>query len=187
MSRNSPISLAFASLAALAFSHGCDDGTEGAQAGIECAQSDLIAQCPPGSDPQLSASAKTSCEAAGDLDLIKENGSVSGKCYGEGECVVLCQFQVPCRCGVESVTGEGIICVEPCGETETACGNDVCEGGESVDSCPRDCAAECEAGRERCFGDDRQVCDLNGRWDLLPCGEGRRCEEREGASQCVDR
>ena len=162
----------------------CDDGTEGAQVGIQCVQSDLIDQCPPGSDPNFSAEAKTSCEAAGDADLIKQNGSVSGKCYGEGECIVLCQFDEPCSCGVDTITDDGIVCTK-CTE-QAACGNDICEGGEDAASCPIDCGAVCVTDRQRCQGNDRETCNLAGRWEAVACGDGQQCQQNGDVSECVD-
>lgn len=165
---------------------GCgEEATQGSKVAEECVQSDLIAQCPPGSDPRLDAEAKTLCEGAGALSLIEQAGSISGKCYGEGSCQVLCQFAVPCDCGVESITDEGVICT-PCNDLP-GCGNGVCEGMETPDTCAVDCGPVCTPDRERCQGDDREICNAQGRWELVACGEGRQCEESEGTTSCTDR
>jgi hypothetical protein len=152
----------------------CDDtGTEGAQTGVECARSDLIAQCPPGSDPRLDASSSSQCEASGEADLIMQDGKVTGSCVGEGSCQVLCQFLVPCACGVDRITDEGVFCTD-CA-SGAACGNGACEATESADSCPADCGPVCQPDAARCNGDAREVCNLAGRWDSLACPDGETC------------
>ena len=61
---------------------GCgDDATRGARTAEECVQSDLIAQCPPGSDPRLDAEAKTLCEGAADADLIAWTAQLLDQLY----------------------------------------------------------------------------------------------------------
>jgi hypothetical protein len=151
----------------------CGDGTAATEAATACAQSTLIAQCPPGSDPRLDAEAISMCEASGDADFVQQNGSFTGKCEGEGECRVLCQFVVPCECGVDRVTEEGVFCTDCSGLA--ACGNGVCEAGESPTTCVEDCAAVCTQGRQRCNGDAREECNLQGRWELLACPSGETC------------
>ncbi len=163
----------------------CGDGTEGAQVGIECAKSDLIAQCPLNTSPRLDAAAKTSCEASAEGDLIQQNGEVSGKCFGEGTCVVLCEFQERCTCGVDTITNEGGVICTTCTD-QSACGNTICEGGEDIDSCPSDCGPVCQPGVEICQGDDRQSCNLAGRWEVFACGESQQCQEDGDTTQCVD-
>ncbi len=154
------------------------DSTEGSQAGVECARSDLISQCPPGSDPRLDAASTSMCAAAGEANLIEQNGEVTGSCEGEGTCQVLCQFAVPCECGVDRITEEGVFCTD-CTQG-SACGNDECEAGESAESCPSDCGAVCTSGQERCNGDAREVCNMAGRWDSLACPMGETCRPGDG-------
>ncbi len=163
---------------------GCgEDATQGARVAEECVQSDLIAQCPPGSDPRLDAEAKTMCEGSADADFITQSGSISGQCRGEGSCQVLCQFEVPCPCGVETITDEGIVCTQ-CTDLP-GCGDGTCEGMENPDNCAADCGPVCVPDRERCNGDNREICNVQGRWELVACGEGRRCDEAEGTTQCL--
>jgi hypothetical protein len=163
---------------------GCgDDATRGARTAEECVQSDLIDQCPPGSNPLFDAQAKTLCEGAADADLIAQNGSVSGQCRGEGTCKVLCQFQVPCECGVLTISEDELVCAD-CTDLP-GCGNGMCEGTENPDNCAIDCGAVCTPDRQRCNGDDREICSVQGRWERVACGEGRRCEEAEGTTQCI--
>lgn len=162
-------------------------GTESADSAEECASADLIAQCPPGSDPRLEASAVSKCEGSGSFStgsadpesdlglgagLPEISGHVEGVCEGSGECRVYCQFQVPCECGVDRITSEGIFCTD-CMET-AACGNRVCEGTETPESCPQDCAAVCSAGESRCNGAKRQVCE-GGHFTELDCAPDETC------------
>ncbi|MCK6574652.1 hypothetical protein L6V77_26560 [Myxococcota bacterium] len=166
---------AFVVAAVAGFAPGCQGpGEEAAGVGEACAESDLVAQCPPGSNPILGASATSMCEASASVDLLTESGSVSGRCFGEGTCRVVCQFASPCRCGVDAVTREGVFCT-PCDEA-AACGNGVCEGGETPVECPEDCSADCTPGEERCQGRDRESCDGTGHWALLACDAGTVCQ-----------
>lgn len=152
-------------------------GTDATQTAEECASSDLIAQCPPGSDPVLGAEATSECGGQASGSLVERSGSFSGQCQGTGNCQVLCQFAVPCECGVESVTDAGVICTQ-CTD-QAACGNNICEGGEDPESCPRDCGATCTVDDERCNGNDRQVCNQQGQWDTLACPDGTISAEAE--------
>lgn len=161
-----------------------EPSTEGTQVAEECVQSDLIAQCPNGTQARLDAQAKSDCEGAGELDLIEQNGSISGKCFGEGSCTVLCEFPEACDCGVESITGEGVICTA-CADL-AGCGNGTCEGNETPDNCAADCGPVCTPDRERCQGNDREICNVQGRWELVACGDGQRCSESDGTTSCVN-
>lgn len=159
-------------------------GEEGAAVGATCVESDLVAQCPPGSNPVLGAAAESSCTVDGELDLVNESGAVTGRCYGSGTCRVACRFSSPCPCGVDAVTREGVFCTD-CA-LASACGNGRCEGGESHLTCPDDCAADCTPGEERCQGKDREACSGAGRWMLLACSEGETCEPDRGQlTRCV--
>lgn len=168
----STIGLFFFIAALLFLSSGCS-GTEATEGAEECAQSDLIAQCPVGSNPRLDARATSQCEGKAQFDLIEENGEVTGSCSGTGDCVVVCDFVVPCNCGVETLTTETLQCVNPC----PACGDGVCEGGESATACPSDCGVVCNPGDARCNGDDRDVCSQNGTWETLACPSNQSCNE----------
>ncbi len=159
-------------------------GEEAAGVGEACAESDLISQCPPGSNPILGATAESMCSASASIDLTTESGSVSGRCFGQGTCRVVCQFSSPCLCGVDSVTQDGVFCTSCDGAA--ACGNGVCEGGETPADCPNDCAGDCTAGQERCQGLNRESCDGTGHWTLLACDAGQACQVGgDGLTSCV--
>ena len=164
----------------------CGDPVEaGTAAATACVESDLIAQCPPGSSPRLDAQSRAACEGSASLDLTAESGEVDGACMGEGDCQVLCQFEQPCPCGVATLTRDALVC-RACTE-QAACGNRICEGGESFDTCPIDCAGECEPGEERCNGDAREVCGADRAWDQLACPQAdETCDETDaGTTTCV--
>lgn len=163
-----------------------EDATSGTRVAEGCVESDLIAQCPTGSDPMLDAASKSACEGKANLDLLERNGSVSGQCVGEGTCQVLCQFAVPCDCGVATIAREGIVCVDCNGSA--ACGNGTCEAMENPDTCPRDCGAVCVSGRTRCSGDALEECNLQGQWEQVACGDGQVCRRvSSDEAACQDR
>ena len=170
---------------------GCSEQAAGAgtAAATECAQSDLIAQCPPNTVAKLDADASAICEAEGAIEVEVDStgggageGEVTNACAGEGSCRVVCELMVPCAHGVESISvTEGIICGQP----PAACGNGTCEAGETPDSCAIDCAAECVAGTSRCSGDQVQDCNLQGKWeDPRGCGSGTACISAADGDGC---
>ncbi len=169
---------------AVTFAASC--GTDSTQAAANCADSDLIAQCPPGSNPILTAEATSMCEGSAEFSsgetgdagagvpgtVTGPSGHVEGACRGTGDCKVYCQFQVPCECGVESISDRELKCRD-CLET-AACGNHVCEGTETPDNCPQDCNCLCEAGKQRCNGDALQICE-GCQWTDLACPSNQAC------------
>ena len=169
----------------LTFLTACDDtepGVTGGDAGA-CVTSDLIAQCPPGSSPLLGDQARSSCEAALGGVVQDAQGQATGQCFGVGSCRVVCQLAVPCRCGIERLDRDGVVCA-PC-EDAASCGNGVCEGGEDPQVCPIDCGAVCVAGERRCDGELLEECSLQGRFERLPCPQGEVCETTGDSAQCI--
>lgn len=165
---------------------GCDDAPPAdadASLGGACLQGDLVAQCPPGSNPLLGATAEGLC--AGGAELRNMQGHVTGRCYGEGACVVACQFAAACPCGVESITRDGVFCT-PCPDVNP-CGDGMCAAGENPQSCPQDCAGECVPMELRCQGDALESCNLRGRWEALACPRGEVCTHPEGGVPQCDR
>ncbi len=178
----------------------------------QCVAADLVGQCPVGSNPVLGAAASEGCDGKFDGQLVSTDASVTGQCAASGSCEFLCQFQIPCTCGVVSITKEEIICAEcpdqVCGDsrcegTERAgceadqsgcfacpedcggptCGDGDCTGNESPDNCPQDCARACDPGAKECLGTLARVCRADGaEWDAFNCADiGLVC----GGGECV--
>ncbi|MEZ4471884.1 MAG: WD40 repeat domain-containing protein [bacterium] len=160
----------------------CDGGEpSGGDDGGVCNAASLIAQCPAGSSPVIGAQAEASC--AGGEGLVQDaDGATSGQCVGPASCRALCQLAVPCRCGVQQVTADAIICA-PC-DGAAACGDGVCAGGEDPATCPVDCGARCEPDEVRCDGVVLEACSLQGRWERLPCPAGEVCVADGGQARC---
>ncbi len=166
----------------------------------ECVAADLIGQCPAGSNPVLGVQASEGCDGTFDGNYVEQSGSVSGQCNAAGSCEFLCQFTVPCTCGVATLTKEAIVCSEcpeqSCGDsrcegTERAacepnavgclacaedcagpsCGDGDCSGAESPANCPQDCAGACEPSDKSCLGTQTRVCRADGSgYDIFDCG-----------------
>lgn len=134
-----------------------------------CFSLDLAAQCPVGSNPRIVTAGCVEGATVTDAE-----GNTAGLCTREGECLFVCDFQNPCRCGIDRITRDGITCTD-CALT-AACGDAVCDRGENPDTCPEDCGAVCTADAERCAGNDRQVCDENTRWSTLACRVDQQCD-----------
>jgi len=163
---------------------GCGDaGTEGKETADACNESDLIAQCPPGSSPLFASLGESTCDGQVGIDLINPRGEVTGRCVGFGSCTVACQFDAPCACGVAAVTREGVFCV-PCADA-AVCGNGVCEGGENPETCPQDCSPECVESEERCSDlFTRAVCNRRGEWEEIACQLSEVCDRLGDLTVC---
>ena len=167
---------------------GCDAGTEATGTAEDCAQNNLIAQCPPNTTPDLMADAMSSCDTAGSLDLnqgvdnTSAGAAVTQGCVGTGTCRIVCRFESPCQYGVESISPtEGIRCAGP----PAACGNGQCEAGETPDSCANDCAGECTPGDTRCEGDELATCTPRSTWgEAVACGSGQVCTSTADGAAC---
>lgn len=73
-----------------------------------------------------------------------------------------------------------------CGDDPTTlglrCGDNICFGDETAESCPRDCSYECLPGAARCEGNVVAICDEDGLHETVEaCEEGEVC--REGACE----
>ncbi len=178
-------------LAGLLFAGCATEGAEpGTRAGAECARNDLVAQCPQGTSPELEATTDSACDSMTSISLeqgvdeLGGAGSVTHACVGQGTCRVACKLTDPCRYGVARISpSEGIICAD----APQGCGNDVCDPGETPETCPRDCAVACGAGDSRCDGDRIQVCSLRGSWEPpQECPSRQACRESAGEATCQD-
>lgn len=168
---------------------GACDATDAA---TECVAADLIGQCPVGSNPVLGAGAASTCGGEFEGQTVGEGMAVSGQCGSNGTCEFLCQFAVPCSCGVATLTKEEIICSEcaaqscgdgrcegterptcepgqsgcqPCAEdcSGATCGDGDCTGDEDPTSCPQDCGAVCTPNAQECIGNMLRKCSADGR------------------------
>jgi hypothetical protein len=149
--------------------------------GVEtCQLSALALQCPPASRPLFGQEATARCGLQSDQTGGYESGLDAGICAGEGVCVVACNFENPCTCGIDRITNEGVFCTD-C-TTAAACGNAICEPGESPEACPVDCAPVCTAETQRCRANDVQTC-VSGRWADETCPPGTGCFFFAGAER----
>lgn len=151
-----------------------------------CQLAALAAQCPPGSRPLFGEDAASRCRLAQSGDGGYESGFDAGLCNGQGACLVACNFENPCTCGVDRITNEGVFCTS-CAES-SACGNAVCEAGESPTTCAVDCAPVCENDTQRCNDGDVETC-FQGRWVTETCQAGAACFyfERQERAWCAPR
>jgi len=133
-----------------------------ANTGNEVVEACSEIECPPGTTRYQDSSAEAECSASGSLDILTESGSVSGKCLGSGECLLICQPPEPC-CGGEEWTETSYTCETPCAATCS------CDG-----KCGVVTGADCEADCGSCGGG--QVCSDNVCMDECP----------EGSEPCGD-
>ena len=112
---------------------GCEDETADVQAAVSCDQSELIAQCPQNTTPNLTPAARSSCEHIGGLETGTDSSAsrgVSQACFGEGSCRLVCEFNNPCQYGVYTVSDDdGVVCNAPPGEA----GDGECGMGERAE------------------------------------------------------
>ena len=113
---------------------GCGDDNP-ANTGNEVVEACSEIECPPGTTRYQDSSAEAECSASGSLDILTESGSVSGKCLGSGECLLICQPPEPC-CGGEEWTDTSYTCETPCAATCS------CDGKCGVVT-GADCEADC--------------------------------------------
>ena len=176
----------------------CPDATEVA---TQCAQSDFVRACPVGSNPAIGVAAESACGGEFSGNLVEESGSASGQCTSTGTCQVLCQFEVPCTCGVETISKQQIMCSEcpaqscgdsrcegterpSCAPAERGCqpcpedcsglraGDGDCTGSENPQSCPQDCAQECVPNAQECIGNILRKCSADGRGSVaIDCAD----------------
>jgi hypothetical protein len=158
--------------------------------------------CPPGTTRYQDSSAEAECSASGSLDILTESGSVSGKCLGSGECLLICQPPEPC-CGGEAWTETSYTCETPCAATcscegkcgvvtgadcEADCGS--CGGGQVCSD--NVCADGCPEGGEPCgdacaFAADGEVCHLGEICNPAEFCAGRECNDQEwDGNPCED-
>ena len=173
-------------------------GEEATETARRCAQSDLVAQCPIGSTPELNAAATSRCSGQANGSVLEENGEVVGGCQAVGECAVFCRFSNPCGAlGVARFDRDYLVC----NEYEGSCPDGTCEPGieDQVGpyQCPVDCNTDCTQGQTGCVrtetGEPAQWDCIDGNYRENICPPGQRCEvvstptdEIEFFGRCVD-
>ncbi len=178
----------------------------------QCVAADLVEQCPVGSNPVLGAQAESACGGSFDSNLVTDGASATGQCGASGSCEFLCQFEVPCTCGVATLTKDAIVCSEcqdqSCGDgrcegTERVacepgqvgcfgciedcagptCGDGDCTASESPQTCPQDCASKCTPNASVCIGSQVSKCSADGRTSVeLDCATSGQIC---GGGECV--
>ena len=153
---------------------GC--GQEATETAESCVESDLIAQCPPGTVASLQATATSSCTGRANVDVVNEAGMVTGRCESTGSCLVFCELTQPCTQLLRWTREEGIICADDVAE----CGNLKCEMGE-LETCASDCI-DCLPDETRCLGDVFQRCGPNHAWQVVQdcIAQGQVCRDQKG-------
>ena len=99
----------------------------------QCVSAGLVAQCPVGSNPILGASAEEGCDGQFNDNVVSGDTGATAQCRSSGGCDFMCQFEVPCSCGVETITKDEIVC-STC--AQTSCGDGRCEGNERATCTP---------------------------------------------------
>ena len=178
----------------------CDVTEDGVVAAEQCTAAAAADVCPAGSVARLASESTADCggTASGSFSQIEGgDGSITGAYAASDECTFECIFQTPCRYDMQTLSREAIVYNTPCaacgdgvcedGETvatcpsdcTVACGNGECEAGESLDSCPQDCTVACGNGEcER--GESPASCPQDCG---TACGDGD-CEEGEDVANC---
>lgn len=138
------------------------------------------------------------CGATCDYQTSVPDGSTcgtdgSGTCCG-GACDYHCQYDSDCEDGLtctantcEAIPGVcGMQCVETIIDSCTepsVCGDELCEGDETYETCPADCPAPTTCGDGTCEGDETETSCPDDCAPATVCGDGV-CEAGESGSTC---
>jgi len=157
----------------------------------QCVSAGLVEQCPVGSNPALGASAEEGCDGNFNDNVVTGETGATAQCRSSGGCNFVCQFEVPCSCGVLTITKQEIVCAAcaltscgdgrcegneratcapgnntciECGEDcgGSTCGDGDCTGSETPAICPQDCGGSCTPSAKDCLGPIARVCQANG-------------------------
>ncbi len=85
-------------------------GCDADEVAKQCVSAGLVAQCPAGSNPILGASADEGCDGNFSDNVVSGEMGATATCRSSGGCDFMCQFAVPCTCGVLTLTKEEIVC-----------------------------------------------------------------------------
>jgi hypothetical protein len=184
------------SIISLLVTPGCGLGESGTEAASAC--SGII--CPPGTTRDQTSSATSSCSGGGSVDVLTRSGSVSGQCFGSGECAIICHPPKEC-CGGEEWTTISYKCDLPCagacscdGRCGPVAGTDCdvdCGDCTGTDVCSPDgyCEASCGESETLC-GEDccdvGELCHQNLCCDRVYNCEGKQCGDDGCGSLCED-
>ena len=168
--------------------------------------------CPVGTSPDLSAKATAECGGSANVNVTTQSGSLEGRCYGEGECTVVCVPPAPCcgemvwsvseyRCtatccpdGSSPPCGGNCSCEGRCGKLDCGVVCPACEGdllcssdGVCVDACEpsRSCGNYCCSSKQTCH--NLLCCDALANCEGKDCGSdgcGGSCGECEWHESC---
>lgn len=110
------LSLLFALLCSLIACGGGETTTSESDTGSRCVE---LSQglCPPGTAPDISASAEQACKNSSDTTLVID-GEVSGACLSRGDCTVACRVTQECECGVKEITLSSVLCQDCNGDQD---------------------------------------------------------------------
>ena len=175
-----------------------EEAVQGTEAANAC--SGII--CPPGTTRDQTASASSSCEGGGSVsvDLVGQDGSVTGQCFGSGECAIVCHPPAPC-CGGEKWTTISYECETPCagscdcaGRCGPIAGTDCqvdCGDCTGTDLCSPEgyCESTCGEGETQCNGlccDIGETCHENLCCDPIQNCEGKQCGDDGCGGLCED-
>jgi hypothetical protein len=149
----------------------CEPGESAEQCPRDCGATCGNGDCEPG-------------ESAEQCPRDCQDACGNGLCL-PGESVATCPADCTPACG-DGVCGRGESGASCARDCAAACGDRRCEGGETPEGCPFDCGG-CIAGEERCNGSDRDVCGVDGDYDLVRCGPDTVCREQPDATTvCLD-
>lgn len=138
----------------------------------------LALLCPSGTAFEISNSAGQNVCPDGTGEVKDGSGNTSAVCKTFAGCSVRCKVLSVCGNGTcegdERATcdgqGQGCVpCAKDCGGP--VCGDKICNGEESPQSCPQDCAGTCTPGEPLCVGSKVLLCGPNNQptTELIDC------------------
>jgi hypothetical protein len=176
----------------------CEAAVQGTLAADNCTK----VSCPVGTSPDLESEAASYCGGSVSVErgATSLGGSLSGQCFGDGSCALVCVPPAPC-CEGEKWTEDSYECEKTCAAmcacdgkcgVVPGCDGDcgTCGGGEVCSD--NVCSAECAEGGVPCgdicaFAADGEVCHLGEVCNVAEYCQGKTCnwEEWDG-TPCED-
>ena len=143
---------------------GCNGSDAGAKEGTDnaeqCVQADLIAQCPPGTTPDLISNAAAVCSMSGSVDISQGTDNLQGVRPSNRRAWAAVHARSSVASGSlpqrnQSLHDDGI----ECNQFKPAMENAMRARTRRT---PIDCGNECQPGLTRCNGDQLQTCSQLG-------------------------